>query len=200
MFTGIVVELGVVVVVKTDDAGSNGATVTILSERVSKNSRPGDSVAVNGCCVTATEITDSGFLAHLMPETLRLTTFRTAAAGQHVNIELAARLGDPIGGHPISGHVDGVATLLRRNNFSDGSAEVAFALPSGLGRYVVEKGSICLDGVSLTVIKDAGDECVVGLIPHTLANTTLGDLEIGGKVNVEIDQMARYIEKFIGGK
>lgn len=153
----------------------------------------GDSVCVQGACLTVTALTGRGFRADVSAETLAVTT-GLAGPGE-VNLEKALRAGDPLGGHLVSGHVDGVGTLVRR----EGSV-FAFRAPPQLARYVARKGSICVDGVSLTVNRVAGEEFEVNLIPHTLQVTTLGRLAPGANVNLEVDQVARYLERLLAAR
>ena len=159
--------------------------------------RVGDSVAVSGVCLTITRLTNGGFVADVSRETLACTTLGEAAAGTAVNLELALRAGEPMGGHLVAGHVDGVGRLVaRREDARSGRFE--FEIPDTLARYVAPKGSICIDGVSLTVNEAEGARFGVNLIPHTLTITTLGALQPGGRVNVEVDLLARYLERLAG--
>ena len=156
----------------------------------------GDSIAVNGVCLTIARLAGSGFTADVSRETLACTTLGDARPGQAVNLELALRAGEPLGGHLVAGHVDGVGRLVSRRE--DGrSSRLEFEIPAALSRYVAAKGSICIDGVSLTVNDVEGARFGVNLIPHTLSVTTLGALQAGGQVNVEVDLLARYIERLL---
>lgn len=159
-----------------------------------ETARPGDSVCVSGVCLTLLEPDATGFSADVGPETLSLTTLGDLEPGQAVNLELALALGDRIGGHLVTGHVDGLARLLARRPDAN-SERQEFEVPQALARYVARKGSVCLDGVSLTVNAVAGNRFSVCLIPHTLEVTTLGDLQPGDAVNFEVDLVARYIER-----
>ena len=156
----------------------------------------GDSVAVNGVCLTATAVGDGAFAADVMPETLRRTSLGELAPGDHVNVELPLRAGDPMGGHVVQGHVDGTGTV-------DSVTEEGFArlvrvsAPAELLRYVVEKGSIAVDGVSLTVFEVDDDGFTVSLIPETLERTTLAGAAPGRTVNLEVDVLAKYVEKLV---
>ncbi len=156
----------------------------------------GDSVAVNGVCLTATAVAGGGFGADVMPETLRRTSLGVLVPGDQVNVELPLRAGDPMGGHVVQGHVDGTGTV-------DSVTEEGFArlvrvsAPAELLRYVVEKGSIAVDGVSLTVFEVDDDGFTVSLIPETLERTTLGDAAPGRTVNLEVDVLAKYVEKLV---
>jgi len=157
----------------------------------------GDSVAVAGICLTVAARTPHGFAADVSRETLAHTTAGRWRAGQRVNLEPALRAGDALGGHLVSGHVDGRAVLLERSGDAR-SQRLRWRVPAELARYVARKGSVALDGVSLTVNDVEGAEFGVNLIPHTQAVTTLGDLEPGSEVNLEIDVIARYAERLLG--
>lgn len=193
MFTGIVAGLGTVTSV---DAVGEAARVTVSGADLSA-ARPGDSVAVDGVCLTAVSIDGDSFVADLLPETRRRTTLGDVAVGRQVNLETAATPMTVLGGHLVQGHVDGVGTVARRQ---PGTAwdDVTIALPDGLSRYVVEKGSIALDGVSLTVVQVEADEVSVSLIPETLRRTTWGAKQVGDRVNIEVDVIAKYVERLLG--
>jgi riboflavin synthase len=156
----------------------------------------GDSIAVNGACLTAVELGGGGFAADVSRETLSLTTLGELAAGSPVNLENALRAGQSLGGHYVSGHVDGVGQVLSRRDDAR-SVRIEFEVPWGLGRYVARKGSICIDGVSLTVNSASGTRFDVNLVPHTLEVTTLGRLAAGTRVNLEVDIIARYLERLL---
>lgn len=157
----------------------------------------GDSIAVNGVCLTIARLGSGGFAADVSRETLACTTLGEARPGQPVNLELALRAGEPLGGHLVAGHVDGVGRLVSQHE--DGrSSRLVFEIPAALARYVAPKGSICIDGVSLTVNDVEGARFGVNLIPHTLTVTTLGALQTSGRVNVEVDLLARYVERLAG--
>jgi riboflavin synthase len=193
MFTGIVAGLGTVVAVEPD---GEAARITVSGANLSA-SRLGDSVAVDGVCLTAVGISGNSFVADLLPETRQKTSLGDVVMGRAVNLELAATPATVLGGHLVQGHVDGVGTVVRR---SPGHAwdDVVVALPDGLSRYVVEKGSIALDGVSLTVVQVERNEVTVGLIPETLHRTTWGAKPVGAAVNVEVDVIAKYVERLMG--
>lgn len=156
----------------------------------------GDSIAVNGCCLTATEISNDHFCADLSVETLDLTTARSWKVGQVVNLERALTASKPLGGHMVAGHVDGIGRLLARSEDAR-SWRFRFEVPRALSRYIARKGSICIDGVSLTVNDVEGDQFGVNIIPHTLSHTTLGALQSGDAVNLEADLVARYLERLL---
>jgi riboflavin synthase len=193
MFTGIVEELGEVVEVIEDGDYSR---VSISGPLVSADARHGDSIAVNGVCLTVTQTRDSVFTADVMAETLKRSSLGVLRRGERVNLERAATLGSRLGGHLVQGHVDGVGTILAREPGHQWTA-VRFSLPPPLSRYVAEKGSITVDGVSLTVMEVGAEEFSVGLIPTTLAMTTLGHKEVGDPVNLEVDVIAKYVERLL---
>jgi riboflavin synthase len=193
VFTGLVADLGTVSGV---EAGGDGRRLLIESDLAGELGE-GDSVAVNGVCLTATTITGRAFTADVMHETLRRSTLAGVAPGSRVNLELPLRAHDRLGGHFVQGHVDGVGTIAAVEE--DGFARVVtIAAPPGLLRYVVEKGSIAVDGVSLTVASVSSDTFAVSLIPETLERTNLGAAAPGTPVNLEVDVLAKYVEKLVG--
>jgi riboflavin synthase len=193
MFTGIVSELGEVESVET---GSDGARIRIKAELAAELAE-GDSVAVNGACLTATSAAGDAFEADVMRQTLGLTTLGALEPSAAVNLELPLRASDRIGGHIVQGHVDGTATVAGSED--DGFARrVRLQLPAELLDYVVERGSIAIEGVSLTIAALGDDWIEVSLIPETLERTTLGALRPGDRVNVECDLMARYVRRMLG--
>lgn len=198
MFTGIVEELGTVRAIDFPGVDADGAdaVLTVAGPLATSDARPGDSIAVDGVCLTVTTVVDGAFTAEVMPETLRRTTLGGLAAGDLVNLERALPVHGRLGGHVMQGHVDGVATLVRRTPGPRWD-ELEFAAPAALTRYVAEKGSIALSGVSLTVTWVADEGLGVSLIPTTLAATTLGGLAPGGAVNVEVDVLAKYVERLL---
>ncbi|WP_129788907.1 riboflavin synthase [Promicromonospora panici] len=211
MFTGIVEELGSVVALDrpTGDAGADAETgtapdavLTIAGPLVTSDARPGDSIAVDGVCLTVTTVlagedgNAAAFVAEVMPETLRRTSLGGLVQGAPVNLERALPANGRLGGHVVQGHVDGVATLVRRTPGPRWD-DLEFSAPDALTRYVAEKGSITLAGVSLTVTWVSDDGFGVSLIPTTLAVTTLGRLVPGDRVNVEVDVLAKYVERLL---
>jgi riboflavin synthase len=228
VFTGIVEEIGEVVAARsTEDV----VVLTVRGPRVADGARLGDSIAVNGVCLTVVALgggpdaagsdaaasdtaasdtagsdaavsdaagSDGTFRVELVPETLKRTSLAGVGPGVRVNLERAVAVGGRLGGHIVQGHVDGVATLLRRAP-GPRSDELRFSLPPDLSRYVVEKGSITVDGVSLTVAGTDGAAFDVALIPTTLAHTTLGAREVGDTVNLEVDVVAKYVESLTRG-
>ena len=192
MFTGIIESLGTVTAVDTAQASSR---LTIRGD-VTEGSAVGDSIAVNGVCLTATSIDGDLFSADVMAETLRRSALGTLSPGDAVNLERAATATTRLGGHLVQGHVDGVGTVTARAPSGDFD-EVSIALPSELLAYVVVKGSIAIDGISLTVARIDADEITIGLIPETLHRTTLGRRQVGETVNVEVDVIAKYVERLL---
>jgi riboflavin synthase len=192
VFTGLVADLGTVTAVDATSDGVRLAVQTALAPEIGE----GDSVSVNGVCLTATAISDGHFSADVMHESLRRSSLGEVAAGSAVNLELPLRAGDRLGGHVVQGHVDGVGVLqdAREDGFS---RVVRIGAPADLLRYVVEKGSIAVDGVSLTVSAIGGDWFEVSLIPETLERTTLGTAAVGRPVNLEVDVLAKYVEKLV---
>jgi riboflavin synthase len=193
MFTGIVEEVGRLVAV---DAGPGATRMTIAAPAVCAELAAGQSVAVNGVCLTVTGVEKAAFRIDLIGETLARSSLGQLAAGASVNLERAVPLGGRLGGHLVQGHVDGVGRLTDRRPGDRGEL-LRVAIPEQLARYVVEKGSIALDGVSLTVAAVEGSAVTVALIPTTLAATTLGDLPVGAAVNVEVDVVAKYVERLL---
>jgi riboflavin synthase len=159
----------------------------------------GDSVCISGVCLTATELTSTGFYADVSAQTLACTTLGGLAVGDRVNLERALTPATLLGGHLVSGHVDATGTLLERRDDAR-SVLFSFALPAQLRRFVAVKGSICVDGVSLTVNHVGEDQCAVNIVPHTLEVTTLGDFTPGRPVNLEVDLIARYLERLLDAR
>jgi riboflavin synthase len=157
----------------------------------------GDSLSVNGVCLTAVHLHDDGFDTDVSVETLDVTTLGQLESGDAVNLEPALRVGDALGGHLVSGHVDGIGKLLSRSDDAR-SIRMTFEAPSELARYIARKGSICVDGVSLTINEVSGNTFGLNIIPHTAEVTTMGSYEVGRAVNLEVDLLARYIERMLG--
>jgi riboflavin synthase len=197
MFTGIVEELGEVVYLT--DAGGDAAVIAVRGPLVTSDARHGDSISVNGVCLTVIDNVDGVFTADVMGESLRRSSLGALRPGGHVNLERAATVGSRLGGHMVQGHVDGVGRIVAREP-SDEWEVVRFSLPPELARYVVEKGSITVDGVSLTVMAVTDDTFDVGLIPTTLKLTVLGGKAVGDPVNLEVDVIAKYVEKMLGAR
>ncbi|HZV27398.1 MAG TPA: riboflavin synthase [Acidothermaceae bacterium] len=198
MFTGIVEELGAIVAVDETAVGSERAVrVTIDGPLVSSDVAVGDSIAVSGVCLTVVDATSGRFTADVMLETLTRSTLRDAGVGTSVNLERTVTLQTRLGGHLVQGHVDGTGTVIHREHTPEWDV-VEFALPAELARYVVAKGSIAVDGVSLTIAAVGAESFSVSLIPTTLQRTTLGAKAIGAAVNLEVDVMAKYAERLLG--
>ncbi|QTZ90893.1 riboflavin synthase [Streptomyces auratus] len=194
MFTGIVEELGEVVAIENLGDASR---FRLRGPLVTEDAKHGDSIAVNGVCLTVVETADGEFTADVMAETLNRSSLGALAAGSRVNLERPMALGGRLGGHLVQGHVDGTGTLVERIPGEHWEI-VKIALPAALSRYVVEKGSITVDGVSLTVVDAADDYFTISLIPTTLALTTLGLKKAGDPVNLEVDVLAKYVERLLG--
>lgn len=192
MFTGLIEDRGTVSEVARDE---DGALLTVATELAGQLGL-GDSIAVNGVCLTATALADGAFSAQAMEETLRRSSLRELHAGSAVNLELPLRAGDRLGGHFVQGHVDGTGRV--RAVREDGFARVLeVECEPGLARYIVEKGSVALDGVSLTVSALLPGGFAVSLIPETLERTSLGTLQVGGLLNIEVDILAKHIERLL---
>jgi len=196
MFTGIVQAVGEVRAVTP--RGGDVEFVFAVGTLDLNGVAIGDSISVSGCCLTVTRLTDDSFAADASLETLQVTTLGRWRPGQRVNMERALRAGDALGGHYVTGHVDGVATVV--STAADArSVRMEFEVPAPLARYIARKGSIAVDGVSLTVNSVEGSRFEVNIIPHTLAVTTFGNLRSGERVNLEIDLFARYVERVMQG-
>ena len=193
MFTGIVRELGVVVSI--EDAGG-GRALVVRAPDTATTAAAGDSVAVNGCCLTAASISGDEIAFHAVPETIARTTLGALVAGDRVNVEPALRAGDALGGHYVQGHVDAVGRI-RSVEVEGEGVRVFVDAPDDVLRYCVEKGSITLDGVSLTVAELTSDAFAVALVPHTLEATTLSALRPAQAVNLEADVLAKYVERLV---
>jgi riboflavin synthase len=204
MFTGIVEDLGEVQAI---EHLGDSARIHIRSAKVTQDAQIGDSIAVNGVCLTVTSFlgdppdggppTPRGFIADVMGETLRLTSLKDIAPGTKVNLERSVRVQDRLGGHLVQGHVDGTATIISRDPQENWEV-VRISLPRDLSKYVAHKGSVTVDGISLTVSAVGPDWFEVSLIPETLKRTTLGTRSPGEAVNLEVDVIAKYVEKLLG--
>ena len=193
MFTGIVREVGRIDAVEGDD---ERRTIVLAAPDTAAATEVGDSVAVAGVCLTVEAVDDGQLRFHAVTETLGRTTLGALVVGASVNVEPALRAGDPLGGHLVQGHVDGLGRI--RASVAEGDGRrVAIEVPETILRYCVEKGSITVDGVSLTVAALADDAFEVALVPHTLAATTLGSLAEGDRVNLEVDVLAKYVERLV---
>lgn len=198
MFTGIVEGQGEVAGLAL---GPDGVRLQVRAPWLD-GLRVGDSVSVNGCCVTVTALDPGGFTADVMAESLRRTALGRLHPGDRLNLERPLQVGDRLGGHMVQGHVDGLGRVLDRRRLGEGpdgeaSEELRIGLDEGLARYVVAKGSITINGVSLTVVEAGPDWLTVALIPHTLAVTNLGRLRAGDEVHLEVDVLAKYVERLL---
>ena len=195
MFTGLVAELGKITAITRSESSS---VLTIHAPHLTPELSIGDSIAVNGTCLTATSLTADSFTADVMVQTLSLTSLGKLEEGSAVNLELAAQMDMRMGGHIVQGHVDGVATVISRTP-GEKWEQFIIEVPSDLSRYIVNQGSICVDGVSLTVgeINDANNQVTLWLIPETLAKTNLSLKAAGDIVNIEVDILAKYVERLI---
>ena len=194
MFTGLVEELGRV---KAVARGVKSVRLTITSNKVTSDVQIGDSIAVNGTCLTVVGYAENWFTADVMPETVDSTALASFKIGDVVNLERTVRVGDRFGGHIVSGHIDGVGTIIAKDT-NDNAIVVRITAGPEVMRYIVNKGSIAIDGISLTVVQYESDWFTVSLIPHSAAMTTLGFKKTGDVVNLEADVIGKYVEKLLG--
>lgn len=190
MFTGIIEERGTITAISHN---TNISRLSFAAKKVLEDVKLGDSIAVNGVCLTVTEFGDHYFKADVMPETLKRTGFDQYAKGTLVNLERALRVGDRLGGHMVSGHIDGEAKLIKNDDLGD-IRELTFGLKVPHEGLIIPKGSIAIDGISLTIISVTDRTFKVGIIPHTFDNTNLEKLKIGGRINIEFDMVGKYIK------
>ena len=193
MFTGLIREVGRVAGV---DGGPGGVRLTVEAPATAREAQLGDSIALSGVCLTVVDRADGRLAFDAVPETLARTSLRTLEPGSRVNVEPALRAGEPLGGHYVQGHVDGVGSVRAVEPEGDGR-RIWFDAPAELLRYVVEKGSVAVEGTSLTVAALDRRGFAVALIPHTLEQTTLGELAPGVPVNLEVDVLAKYVERLL---
>jgi riboflavin synthase len=197
MFTGIVEEVGKVS--RIEQRGES-RRITVAAENLPKELKTGDSISVSGVCLTALDIKPGSFCADLAPETWERTSFSRMREGALVNLELPMKADGRFGGHIVQGHVDGVGKLIALDRIADsGNYWLRLELPREIEKYTVHKGSICIEGISLTVAKLEGRECTVAIIPHTVEMTNLNSLRPGDPVNLEADLIAKYVEKMMTG-
>jgi len=194
VFTGIIEELGRV---RAIDRREGGARLEIAATTVVADARVGDSISVNGCCLTVVDSGDGWWAGDVVIETLERTALGSLEAGEPVNLERPLRLSDQLGGHLVQGHVDAVGHVAAKSPLADGSTRFTFSAPPDVLRYIVRKGSVAIDGISLTVASLGDDTFDVAVIPHTLAVTTLGHKEQGAAVNLEADLIAKYVERLL---
>jgi riboflavin synthase len=196
LFTGIIEETGTVLDLKRM---GDFQQMTVQAARVLEGTKLGDSINIEGVCQTVVEMTDAAFVVESVRETLDRTTLGALRRGDRVNLEQSLRLSDRLGGHLVMGHVDGVARIVQRTDRSQG-ALFGFELSEALMKYIAPRGSVAIDGISLTVSSASGTHFEVSIIPHTLAETTLFHKRVGDRVNVEMDMLARYVESVLQGK
>jgi riboflavin synthase len=194
MFTGLVEELGKVTAVQK---GKESLRLTVAAKKVLADIKLGDSIAVNGACLTVVDYNDAQFTADVMPETVDKTAFRLLKKGETVNLERTLQVGSRFGGHIVSGHIDGVGTILAKDQ-DDNAILIRIQTTAEIMRYIVKKGSIAIDGISLTIADLAADWFMVSIIPHTAKETTLGIKSPGSEVNLETDIIGKYVEKLLG--
>lgn len=192
MFTGIIEEKGKIIGLFPIE---NGQKMEIKAEKVLEDMVLGASIAVNGCCLTCTGLTKESFTVDVVPETLRCTYFATLQPGDEVNLERPVKLNGRLDGHLVQGHIDGLGTVIEKKQLADESWHISISTPPSLMRYIVTKGSIAVDGVSLTVKDVEEEKFSFAMIPFTSRHTTLSHMEEGAKVNLEVDLLAKYIEK-----
>lgn len=193
MFTGLVEEIGVV---KAIISGSDSVRITVAAQKVLKDARLGDSIAVNGTCLTVVEYNAAAFTADVMPETVKSTVLASLKVGDRVNLERTLAVGDRLGGHIVTGHIDGVGSIKHKRRH-DNAIIVTVTAPETVMKYIVHKGSIAVDGISLTIVECLETAFTVSLIPHSAAMTTLGFKQEGDLVNLETDIIGKYVEKML---
>jgi riboflavin synthase len=196
MFSGIVEALGTLAELRSEPPGCR---LIIRHPKIAAETTVADSISVNGCCLTVVEVSGDTFGFQAGPETLSRTNLGDLKPGSPVNLERALAVGARLGGHFVSGHIDGLGSLLRRDDYGDWST-FWFSVPRALARQMASKGSIAVDGVSLTIVDSEPERFSVALIPYTLAVTTLGPLQVGGKVNLETDILAKYVQRLVESK
>ena len=196
MFTGIIEELGTI---RSIRANAQGLDIIISAEKIFDDLKVGDSVSVNGCCQTVTSLWNKEFTVQAVNETVKLTTFKNMKYDEKVNLERAATPNSRLGGHIVSGHVDGTGKVVSIEKIGN-STVFEFSAPENIMKYIIYKGSVAINGVSLTICELADKTFKVAVIPHTLRSTTFGNLEIGSEVNLEPDMIAKYVEKMLNQK
>ena len=197
MFTGIIEETGTVLAIAPN---ATGARIRVSAEQVCEGLKAGDSVSVNGVCLTAVDLAANSFAADLAPETLRRSSLGQLTTGALVNLERSMAANGRYSGHIVQGHVDGTAGLLALDLLGDGNWWLTIEVPAELDRYIVSKGSICIDGISLTVASLEGGRLAVTIIPHTYTMTAMRSWTIGRRVNLEVDVIAKYVEKLMAAR
>jgi len=196
MFTGIIEGFGTIREIRSEGQGKR---MTVDADFFLEQTKIGDSVCVSGACLTVVTINDKRFAVDVSPETLAKTTFKSAKIGDRVNLERALRLSDRIDGHLVSGHIDGIGTVALKQNIGN-AIIVAFKVPEFISHYMIQKGSVAVDGISLTINNCGHDSFDVSIIPHTAKLTTIGFKKTGDLVNIEADMIGKYVERFVGDK
>ncbi|VEF48784.1 riboflavin synthase subunit alpha [Bacillus freudenreichii] len=196
MFTGIVEEVGTVIRI---DRKAKSFTIHIQAQRILEDVNLGDSIAVNGVCLTVTEFTRSSFQADVMPETFKATSLSMLSSGSKVNLERAMAANGRFGGHFVSGHIDGTGTLLDKKRVEN-ALYMTIQIPEQFKVFVLEKGSIAIDGTSLTIFETEGEKITISLVPHTQNETILAGKNVGDPVNLEFDMLAKYIHRMVGNR
>jgi len=196
MFTGIIEGFGTIREIRPE---SQGKRMTVDADFFLEQTRLGDSICVSGACLTIVMIDNKRFTVDVSPETLAKTTFGSAKIGDRVNLERALRLSDRIDGHLVSGHIDGIGTVALKQNIGN-AIIVSFKVPESISHYMIQKGSVAVDGTSLTINNCSRDSFDVSIIPHTAKLTTIGFKKAGDLVNIETDMIGKYVERFVGGK
>jgi len=193
MFTGLIRDIGKI---QSIERRGEGIRLTISTHLDLSQTNIGDSISVDGACLTVVKLSGRTFTVDVSPETRKRTTFSTAMNGQEVNLEMPLKMSDPLGGHFVSGHVDGTGEIVETTPEGD-SIRYRFRIPAEISRYLIEKGSVAVDGISLTVTECQDQHFSVSIIPHTAQATTLGRKKVGDRVNVENDLLGKYVEKFV---
>jgi riboflavin synthase len=196
MFTGIIEGFGTIREIRQE---SQGRRMTVDADFFLEQTMLGDSICVSGACLTVVMIDNKRFTVDVSPETLAKTTFKSAKIGDRVNLERALRLSDRIDGHLVSGHIDGIGTVTLKQNMGN-AIIVSFKVPESISHYMIQKGSVAVDGISLTINNCSHDSFDVSIIPHTAKLTTIGFKKAGDLVNIETDMIGKYVERFVGGK
>jgi riboflavin synthase len=195
MFTGIIEGLGTIREIRPEGQGKR---MTVDADFFLEQTKIGDSISVSGACLTVVMIDDKRFTVDISPETIEKTTFKSARIGDRVNLERALRLSDRIDGHLVSGHIDGIGTVTLKQNIGN-AIIVSFKVPEFISHYMIQKGSVAVDGISLTINNCGHDSFDVSIIPHSAKLTTIGFKKAGDLVNIETDMIGKYVERFVGG-
>ncbi|SET19627.1 riboflavin synthase [Thorsellia anophelis] len=193
MFTGLIEQIGTI---KSIDRGHNHLKISIYANSILRDVTLGDSIAVNGICLTVTHFTDSYFTVDVMPQTVQASSIKTLKIGDKVNLERALRADSRLGGHFVTGHVDTIGQISQMSR-NENAIKIVISFPSAYTRYLVEKGSVTIDGISLTVFSVSSDSFTISLIPHSASMTTLASKKVGDEVNLEFDILAKYTEKLL---